>query len=462
MDSIPSQPAGGPDAARAPASAKAACLLILAEIVLISWLGSGTRPEFLLPMLWVAVAMFFAAAFSSPVRDLPKYVKISFWCGVAVVLINAVQIANPSFEYAVHERYGVLEPLRHVWWLPVSVKSDFFAGDALSSLARIVFVFSVFMSSALVFRRRRAARLCLAFFALNATAMAAWAVWQRWAGFPIMYDAFFSVSDFYGSFFLSNAAGAFINLGLAANLALVFMSVRIPNAFFKAVARLFFLASSAVCVFSCYYSASKGALAMSAALCLVFVGLCAYSLLRARFSARASAVLIVFAAALACAALWAAFSSFMAKNPGLEMKVCESADSRMEIYVAAFGTVKDNALWGVGGDCARYYLPQKLKQEDRANSIFVTSERAHSGLLEYFMEFGGGGISAIALAGIAWLARFFRNARRLGMENFVIMAGVVLFLLHSCFDIHLHIPSTMAAGAVMAVLAVTPLSRRSE
>lgn len=152
------------DAGDIPFGERVACVLMLAEIVLITWLGSGTRPEFLLPMLWVSVAMFFASAFSAHGRGVPTYVKISFWCGILVVLINAVQIANPSFEYVVYERHNDLQPLAHVSWLPVSVKSDFFTGDALRSLARIVAAFSVFMSAGIIFRWKRIARPVPCFF----------------------------------------------------------------------------------------------------------------------------------------------------------------------------------------------------------------------------------------------------------------------------------------------------------
>lgn len=446
----------------APTAAKAACLLMFAEIVLVSWLGSGARAGFLLPMVWVGVAMFFAAALSVRSHCEPAYVKISFWCGTFVILINAAQIANPSFEYVVCERYGFLEPLAHVSWLPVSVKSDFFAGDALRSLARIISAFSVFMSAALIFRWAKIARLCLAFFAFNATAMAAWGIYQQWAGFPIMYDSFFGISKFYGSFFLSNAAGAFINLGLSANLALVFMSARIPNVFLKISVCAFFLASSAVCVLSCRYSGSNGALAVSAVLCLVFAGACAYLFLRGFLSARISSA-FVFAAALSiCAAAYFAGSQTVKKNPNLESRVRVSMDSRLDIYKAAFETIKSNAVWGVGGDGAKYYLPQALKQRDRKNDLFVTAERAHSGFLEYIMEFGAVGFSAIAAAGLAWMFRFFRKMRELCVENFILMAGAVLFLMHSCFDIHLHIPSTMIAGAIVAVLAVSPVKEEAQ
>ncbi len=450
------------DAGDIPFGERVACVLMLAEIVLITWLGSGTRPEFLLPMLWVSVAMFFASAFSAHGRGVPTYVKISFWCGILVVLINAVQIANPSFEYVVYERHNDLQPLAHVSWLPVSVKSDFFTGDALRSLARIVAAFSVFMSAGIIFRWKRIARLCLVFFAINATAMAAWGIFQRHAEMPIMYDAFFSISGFYGSFFLSNAAGAFINLGLAANFALVFMSARLAKASFKIAACTLFLLLAAVCVFSCYYSGSSGALGMSAVTCIVFAGASVYSLLRARFSVGASLSFVVFAAVFICVASGFALRPFIAGKPDLEKNIRISAESRMEIYAAAFETVKDNPLWGVGGDCARYYLPQTLRQHDRKNSLFVTADRAHSGFLEYLMEFGAVGFSAIAVAGIAWLFRFFREMRALGVENFVMMVGAVLFLLHSCFDMHLHIPSAMLAGAVIAVLAVSPLKGEDE
>lgn len=443
------------------AAARAALLLMLAEIALVSWLGSGTRPEFLLPMLWVAAAMFFAAACSAPKGGVPAYVKVSFWCGAFIMLLNAVQIFNPSLEYVVHERYADLRPLAYVSWLPISVRAGFFAGDALRSLAAIAAAFSVFMSAAFIFRHVRAAVLCLAFFALNATAMAAWGIYQLKAGFPVMYDVFFSISDFYGSFFLSNAAGAFINLGLAANLAMVFISSRLPGLWVRIAASAFFLASSALCVFSCYCSGSKGALGLSAALCAVFAGIWAYLLLQALFSARVASASMVLVGIVVCAAAYFAYGAAVSQNPDLKRKIAMSAESRMEIYNAAFETIEENPVCGIGGDCARYYLPQKMKQRDRKNALFVSAERAHSGPLEYLMEFGIAGASAIAIAGFAWLIRFLRKMCGLGPENFIIMAGIILFLFHSCFDLHLHIPSTMMAGAIMAVLAVSPLKRRA-
>ncbi len=442
-------------------SAKIACLLMFAIIIMISWLGSGTRAEFLMPMLWVSVAMFFVASFSARMDNMPVYAKVSFWSGMLVMLINAIQIANPALEYVIYERYAELQPLAHISWLPVSVKSDFFGGDALRSLSRIAAVFCVFMSAVLIFRWKRIARLCLVFFAVNVTAMSAWGIYQYKTGFPIMYDLFFSISRFYASFFLANAAGAFINLGLAANLALVFISARLPNIFLRIVACVFFLGSSAVCVVSCYESHSNGALAMSAVLCLVFAGACAYSFFRIFLSVRVSIFSLAIIAVLSCVGMCAAYGVASEKNPALGKRIHESMSSRFDIYVAASEVIKDNLIWGVGGDGARHYLPQELKQRDRKNELFVTAERVHSGFLEYLMEFGIIGFSAISVAGFAWFFQFFHKFRKLHIENLIIMAGMILFLFHSCFDIHLHIPSTMMAGAIMAVLAVSPLRKES-
>ena len=80
----------------------------------------------------------------------------------------------------------------------------------------------VFISALSVFKITKFAIICLVFFALNATAMSVWGIYQKCEQFPILYGMLYSSSEFYGSFYMANAGGAFINLGLAANFALFF------------------------------------------------------------------------------------------------------------------------------------------------------------------------------------------------------------------------------------------------
>ena len=444
-----------------PWQAKAACVLMLADIILMSWLGSGTRAVFLMPMMWVSVAMFVFSAFSSNGKYEPLYVKVALWCGTIILSINAVQTVNHSLVYIVTERFNTFEAVGHISWLPVSVKSNFFMGDALRSLARIATAFSIFMSAGIIFKYERITRICLVFFAVNATAMAAWGVYQREAGFAVMYGRFYALSDFYGSFFLSNAAGAFINLGLAANFALFFMYPLRCGYFCRILYGSFFLGSAAVCLFSCYKSGSNGALAISGAMCIVFAGVCVYAVIRKFLSVRIAIVAVILVGLAFCVLSYVAYgSSVISPKRWFESEAVESVSSRKMIYDAAFRTVKNNVIWGMGGDSVRYHLPQNLRQNDRKNYMFVTADRAHSGILEYFMEFGIIGVLAIVVAGIVWMVYFLVRIRELDLANFIIMAGVLLFLFYSCFDIHLHIPSTMMAGALMAVVAVSPMNER--
>ena len=196
------------------------------EILLISWLGGGGRMAFIFPMMWVALAAYFAMSFAKTGAHEDFLEKSVFWSGLALVLFIVIQYLNPNFEYIVTERYNYLKPIEHISCLPGSVKSTFYEGNALSSLSVIATTLLVFISALSVFKITKFAIICLVFFALNATAMSVWGIYQKCEQFPILYGMLYSSSEFYGSFYMANAGGAFINLGLAANFALFFLCAR--------------------------------------------------------------------------------------------------------------------------------------------------------------------------------------------------------------------------------------------
>ena len=433
-----------------------ALFALCAQTVLATWLLSGTRPEFLLPMFAAALVAFALCVAGGLFARDGVFAKTLAFASLFFIIVCAVQYLNPFAEYMVREKFSFLAGRAHVEWLPVSVRAEFAQGNALSSLCALLAAFLSTLAASAFSADRRAMRGLLAFFAVNALLMGAFAVWQQAEKIPMPYGVFHTRAGFYGSFFLSNAAGAYLNMGVAALAACAAAFARRGAAGMAFSA--FCAAGAAFASYASVRSESRGAAIICALLwCAILVAAVWRGLARAFGEKISAAAVSLFLFAAGAAAAFCAAEVLEPSDLLSDRQIEESAASRIAIYKSAAPLVKERPVWGVGGECSRYILP--MVRKPGAESVAEAPDRPHSDVLEYLLDFGISGAAVLAACGAAWIAQIWKNRRALGFANAVCAAGALSCLAHGAFDMELHIPSTMIAFGLMCVFSFSPFCR---
>lgn len=419
--------------------------LLLLQIFLITWLCSGTRVEHLMPMFIVSFLLYtFITITKLPVNKTP-FEKTLFISSILFILLALFQYANPSAEVVVEEKFTYIKNLNYIEFLPTSVKAEFHRGNPLFSLCVLLTSFLTTISALALFNDRNFAKTAIATFALNTTAMGGFAIFQKLSGFASPYNLFDSTTTYYGTFFLSNAAGAFLNMGMAASIGGFAIYVKKSGATYRLIS-----ASYALCIFitgfSAYYSGSRGAQIIAIAIFSLFIFYVASTTLRNILNIK------IFAWIFPILIITVASAAILTSN--IEGKISGdikySFSGRAEFYKAGIKILGEHPILGIGGECSRYFLPKEIMPaKDAKNSPLYIPERPHSDILEYAMEYGITGISILAICGLAWIYSLYKKIKYCTFSNFVLAAGALSCLLNGSFDMELHITSTMVAFGLM-------------
>ncbi len=426
-----------------------AFFFLAAEIFLFTWGASGTRADFLMPMFWAAFAAFSCSLFGRiSLEGKAMWACPLFWAGMGFSIMGLLQSFNLSGEYEQYQAYSAFRPFDYICALPSSVAAPFDAGNAQSALVKILSAFFIACTSFMLFQRALFARCALAVFSVNSAAMGLFALIQPFINMPNMYFIVYSDVDFYGSFFLTNAAGAFLNLGVAASLSAAYIWFKRGSTAFA----ILFCACALLCAAASCMSGSVGAIFSL----LVFIGAIILCVAFGKFGVRAGA--IVSGMLLALSALSAALFLSAGNIASLENSVSSSLLSRTGIYKQTLAFDGANAIWGRGGNSYRYLVRPKIVagQEKSGAKSFKAPVHPHSDVLSYYFEYGAAGLFLIALCALWWAHALFSKRGKLSFANYCAGAGVAVCALHSCFDMNLSIPSVMMAFAMMALFSVSP------
>lgn len=419
------------------------CLLCFA-VLASTWCASGTRPEFLMPILAVSMlAGFFPMFFRPHFRG--NKGGIALFMFFLLLIVGLCQPFNHWGVFHRNEFGSFVKPCAYLPFLPASVDAPFREGNAFSALARIVILTSVFAGARLVYSAPRALRYVLAFFCLNGVAMSVFAVLQKYCGVQAMYGVLYSASEMYGTFFLSNAAAAYLVLAMSANFAMSLECFRRGGVAFAAL----YFAGAAICGVGAWYSESTFGFVSALAVSLLFVLICFYCALKklvGNVSVSAAITLVV-------ASLCAAMSWGYAESVGAEKLISENGGycDRMLFYRETAGVIAKAPVWGYGGDCLRYKLaPRIVELQKKSGKISYSAPvHAHSDVLELVAEYGVVGALFVAVALVSVLADALRNRRNFSAVNMVVVAGLFVFFAHSAFDMNMLVPSNVAAFALL-------------
>lgn len=440
------------------------CLSI--EIVLVTWLFSGTEAVYAFPMFATAVLCYFFYTISKGKTH--SALDCSLNCALAVlIVVCAIQIANPSAEQVVCERYSYLKKLDYITWLPSSIAAEYYRGNALSSFVDISSAICVFIVSLSIFKNRKYTLFILYWFVLNATAMAIVGCLQKALKTPIIYNWHYINADFFGSFPLSNAAGAFLNLAVACAVFIVLF--RIKSVPIKILNTSFGIICAALLSYAIYKTESNASIALNI---LFWMGTLLAVLIKLSviLSRKTSNLFVSISWVLICGFFVFALPSkteFLKlqsdmKNLVEKRFLAESASSRITFYELSFELIKERPLFGYGGNSCQYLLSSELQKKRNLTqaSLGTSIEHAHSDIIEYVLDYGALGGLAILTILAFWFNAFISS--KPDLSRLILLIGIIVCILHSTIDMHLHIPSTMIALAIIMAMSVSNRARKTQ
>jgi len=337
-----------------------------------------------------------------------------------------------------------------VKWLPTSVLGEYYKGNALKSLFEIGATIGIAIASLTMFCNQKALRCVLIFLGVNTALMGIYAIIQDELDFPIIYNYFYTTASFYGSFPLSNAAGAFLNIGCAINFSLAVGMLKKRKFFFSVLWFSFAL----ICSVSSYMSQSEGARLFCIFFWLIVLPLSFYKVVSKFYSKTTATISILMAAFLVGLVAYLFINSnaetLVKKYENVAKNLNESASSRFFMYKLSSDIISKNPIFGSGGKSCQYLLTEEMikSRDSNKGSLASSTYHAHSDPLEYLMEFGIVGAFFICLSMAFWIWNFYKSSP--DFESWILFIGALICLLHSCFDMHLHILSTMIVFAVVA------------
>ena len=432
---------------------------ILLQIFLATWLGSGTRTEFLMPMFFTAVGVFAFTYLSGAMKAENAYCKALLVAVIYFILVCAIQYLNPFSEYIEGERFSIVKSLRYITWLPTSVIGSFGEGNSMRSLAILLSSFLTTISACILFRSTRFAFAALAWFVFNVSAMGLWAVYQKYVQMPAVYGFLYTDSGYYGSFFLSNAAGTFLNMGISAAFVLMVVSCKIDSRF-KFFYILFSVISAVVCTVASLYSESRAAQILCFAIWGVFAISIYYKVIMHFDSTVVGKTVFFVTTTIIIVVVAAVAMDFYYSKGKFRKDISDSSFGRVEMYKRIYPQIYEHPIWGNGGECSRYVLPKVvLNFPNGIDGIPRKPDRPHSDIIEYILDYGIVGGIIFAYCGVALGYVIFKYRRRLGICNLYILAGVGACFSNGVFDMEMHIPSVMLIFGLMTVWAYKDFRR---
>ncbi len=436
---------------------KTSLALLLFSLFVCAFWAPNSREIFVYPCFLAAVLAFLPAAFC-------KYAPSAFekrivFCALYTAAVCVVQYFNCYAEFEIADGYFLLNNLPHIPFLPKSVKTPAENVNALASLCKLTTVFLTVLSLFFVCKKRGNALYVLNFAAFCGVLCAAYGIVEKYFGFAWLYGIFAATSDFYANSFVSNVSGAFINLGLGFCLSLLIYHAKRRHIFYS----LLFALSAAVCVCGACKSQSAGAIGFAVANCAAFAAIALYVFLRRAMNVWAAALIVAMCglgfAFLAYNEAAHRLSGESAKIKRTELRA--SLSSRLQFHKFAIALIRENPLWGVGGECCKYALPVKAKKEllKTGGAKISVPERAHSDILEYLIEFGFIGFLGVFGGFVAYAVLLFCNIKNLSAENYMLLVSAAICGAHSCMDMAMHFLPVMVFFAVALVLGANSLSK---
>ena len=419
--------------------------LLLLQILLATWLCSGTRTECLLPMFITSISLFLSTHLSGFFYNTKSiFLKSLIYSTILFIVLSLIQYNNPYSQYIKLEDYSYTKALCYIDFLPSSVRASFDNGNAFSALTIILTSFLTTISAYTIYNKStRFLYTSIYWFLLNSICMGTFAIFQRIYEFPYMYNiaSLISSGAFYGSFFNENATGAYINMAIAVSMFCMF-DVFKESKFKFIILTTFTLLLS----ISTYFSHSKAAILLMFLQWLILLLTIAYIIAR-KFTKFIIPIISIFTLIPILT-----LSSFQLKN-----EKERSINTRIQTYEYAFNMIKKRPIFGWGGNCVQYTLPKFFITSKSNKKLYNIPFHSHSDVLEYTLSYGIIGLIALLFCGISWLTELYKYRKHMRPKHIFLFTGTICCLIHSSIDMGLSIPATMIAFGLLSVFSVITL-----
>ncbi|MBR6388621.1 MAG: O-antigen ligase family protein [Opitutales bacterium] len=433
---------------------KTAQIFLTLSVFFAVWGTSGTRPVSGSIMLALAAAAFVFSIISwlnDSSRGFDELAKNPFLIGGALlVAMGVAQVLNPHTLAYDADGFLHAQPLKHISWLPSGILADAEVYGSAKAVAELLSAYFFACALWLNSRSRKFCRFILKFFALNISAMAAFAIIQQKLNAQSVYFVFPTDSHFFGPYYYGNAASAAIFMGICAAFAAAALDFSSKSPRSKIFCALWILAA-APGIFALYHHSSLGAKAA----CALFLGAMAlyfaFVFLRSKFGgAKACAAASILILISAFAVFFAAQNCYQKLPPTKKTSVLARAELlrvSKEVFLKA-------PILGSGADSYGYEAA-KLEAENSFGGKFANS--AHCSIASCACEYGAAGLCAVFIMFLTWLKRLWHKREFLAGANIICLMGLAASALHSLADIFLQIPSTMFFFALLMALSASIL-----
>lgn len=433
-------------------------ILVLFELAAITWLCSGTRVPYMMVMVSISVMSFLCVVayrtFAEKVGEISKTERCAYFLSFIFLAYVFIQSANIRVLKVPADGYSLYLEQKYCAYLPSCVYESFLDFNNSAYFALYLGLICFGFSCCYLFKSGLFAKKALIFFILNAVLMGVFAIWQK-RNYSIMYDRFFSDGEFYGTFFLKNAAGAYFSLAIIAVLYLIFSSVKVV--YRKILGRLLLIVLAILLSYNVYDSESEGAMLFCAS-----VWGCFFMLFVLVFFAKHWGVkkLYIIVPLFLCITILAAFIFCSNKKYVIPSEIGVSMKSRIDINRYNISIFENSPICGIGTSGYDYELSKATKQNRDYSNVYkyLAVSDPHNSIFAYFIRHGVVGGLFISLALLLWISVCWKRRNFIHKENVFVWLGLGCCVMYSFIDMHLSsIPSTMFAFVFLLVLS-TPIN----
>lgn len=391
-----------------------------------------------------------------------------FWFGLLLMVYITIQGLNPRYFLAPAGKAMFYMDLEYVKWLPSGIKTPLREMNPWRMLLMLGSPWLVFCTIWLGLKRRKALRILLWIFAVNAFVWAVVAYLQHITGTTLMLwfmePPVRVASGFWGTILNVNHAAAFLNLGILAQLTLfMHLAGRPGTNFMRGGPHLLLLPMAVATLAVLLRMPSRAALFVLAVTLLLFlmIGVIkVFKLAREGYSPLVGVALLVLLLSGMGLSLKAAIDlPVLRAEFQTAIKVAEDLKNDLRYYInlASIDMIKERPVYGWGAGAYRYHIASFEKKYPEIPQVNYRGARlstvyAHNDYLQYLAELGWVGVSFI-LAGAAYLT--IKVLLRLGSVDTGLALGAMgipIFLSHAAVEFFFFHPLLLLAfGLLLAI-----------
>lgn len=407
-------------------------------------------------------------------RSLEGLVRfVPFWCGVALMVLFALQGANPRFSVEIDGNAWQLLPERVVRWMPSGVDAPLVAkglGGMNAWRTMVIFGSPILLFTALFVgvRSRRVVKWLVRAVVASCVCLALFAMGMRAAGDVTLYNTIsIYVGSVYGPFTYQNQAGVFFYMAFLLCAALALREWRASAGMLLRGGAHFVLAASAcLLAAAAVYSASFAAVVGAVAGALVILPSWWFARPKTegaepRSKAGFAIVFLLIFALVAGVFLFSDLEPVWRKlMHKFSLIHAEKVDDRAGLRAATWAMYKDaSPLFGAGAGSYRWVMLEYFARipefcSKTTGALLFRANYAHCDWLQMLAEWGVTGVAAVLTAlgwtiHRLWTFKVWRNA-----AVWPVVAAGFAVLVHASFDYLFFNPAVLLMFAFTGFVAL--------